>query len=103
MVELELPDKAKLKAFIKISKANKNIDDKFKGIPFDFGFNKPLVNADFLLDIMELIPDATAFYKPCSDNSGMILNSIYLENDNSRGLLLPIRPDEKTPRVKTEV
>jgi hypothetical protein len=104
MVVLKLPTKTKLKAFIKISKANKiNNDSQYTGVIYDFGFNYPQVNASYLLDMMELLPNMTAYCVPCKDKSGVNLNSIYLENHNSRGLLLPVRPDEKIPRAKTEL
>ena len=104
MIELKLPTKAQLKEFIKTTRANKtNNNSQYTGVIYDFGFNYPQVNASYLLDMMELLPNMTAYCVPCQDKSGVTLNSIYLENHNSKGLLLPVRPDEKNPRVKTEL
>lgn len=72
-----LPDIDKLRAYIKIKKAEKS-----KCIIFSFGH--VVVNANFLLDMMEALPGAKAY----SDENSK--HSLYFESEEGVGLLLPV-------------
>jgi len=94
-VELELPDMNKLSAYIKIWKAEHN---KKEACLFDFGEQKPLIQAEYLFDIMTLIPDASAYVK-----DGSAISMIYFENaSGDDGALMPYNP-KGIERKKTEL
>lgn len=92
----ELPDKIKLKSYIKVEKAKNKANGQTNNICYDFGENKPLVNAEYLLQIMELMPNATIYIENC-------YKPIYFESEAGRAVLGPIRPKDGTPREKTEI
>lgn len=80
--ELILPDIKKLKAALKIKKAQ-NPKERFYF--FDFGENYPLVNAAYLINVMEIIKTDICKYKSA-------LSPILLENSNgSIGMICPVR------------
>ena len=93
---LEMPDIVGLKAFIKLKKAKKE-----KPV-FDFGFGLPMVDACFLLSIMEAFPSAKV---KCSTKFEMVTGknfSVLLwENENGdAAALLPLNPkNEKRERT----
>jgi hypothetical protein len=99
-IDIELPDAAKLRAYIKINKADFTKQDAKGNIFYDFGDPLPVVDALFLLNMLELLPDATAAVTPREKSN---LNGIYFEGESGRGMLLPIRPKDGTERKKTEV
>ena len=80
---LNLPDVPTLKTFIKSEKSRLKAENK-KPIPaYDFGDGLPLVDAQFLLDLLELLPDATATGNGERGN-------IYFSSAVGDGLLCPI-------------
>lgn len=86
--ELPLPSVADLKAHIVQEKAEN--PDKYKGkraapVLYDFGDGKPLVNAQYLLDLLQLLPECTATWDE-SPNCIIMFNA--QEGD---GCLCPIR------------
>lgn len=82
-VELELPDISKLSAHMKIWKAE---HDKKETCFFDFGEQLPLVQAEYLHDVMTLLPEARAYVKDRS-----VTSMIYFKNDNEDdGVLLTL-------------
>lgn len=84
---LELPDPAELRAHIKAEKA-KTKGQRGARPPFwDFGDDLPRVNAQYLLDMLEIFPDSVAI---CS-KSRPLLNAIYFESASGAGVLLPVR------------
>lgn len=60
-ITLTLPTLGELKSYIKIKKA-----EKVKPISYRFGENTPSVNAEYLFDIMTLVPDAVATFEKFS-------------------------------------
>lgn len=83
-VILNIPDKKTLKAYIKEEK-QKAKETKCKSVPkYDFGENLPMVNANYLLDMINIFPDGT-FY---ADD----LLTIFVEDhEGNRGKLLGLR------------
>lgn len=82
---LALPDPAELRAYIKNAKAKsgRNAPPPF----YDFGDGLPRVNAQYLLDLLEIFPGAAAI---CSKQSPMN-RAIYFDSTDGCGLLLPVR------------
>lgn len=88
-VELVLPCIADLKAYIKELKAKKS-DIRLTphgAIIYDFGDNLPAVNAAYLLDILQLMPEAVAFV----DTQKPLINAVYFSDGANEGALLPVR------------
>lgn len=100
--KLNLASLAELKAELKIDKANNvGIDTgKKKRTPiYAFGISAdeynskmPVVNLQYLIDIVEAMPSAKATYK--TDRNG---NSIvyFVDDDGNRAVLLPLRYDKE--------
>lgn len=86
--ELELPEVQYLKAYIKENKAlNKTINTyKGKYVKYDFGDGKPAVNAEYLLTIMEILPNAKAYM-----TNGVESVIKFTTDTESTGLLVPVR------------
>lgn len=86
---LELPSIAELKAYIKEEKARKKaIKDKSAPL-YDFGAELPAVNAQYLLDMLEVLPGCTA--RATAERPK--LRGIYFESVHGCGVLLPVRKE----------
>lgn len=84
---LELPSIAELKAHVKEEKARKKaIKDKSAPV-YDFGAELPAVNAQYLLDMLEVLPGCTA--RATAERPK--LRGIYFESVHGCGVLLPVR------------
>lgn len=82
---IELPSPSALKAHIKIEKVNRKAITKEKGIiGWDFGHGLPLVDAELLLNILELLPNCTATGRKEHD-------PLYFESDAGDAILMPRR------------
>lgn len=93
---LELPELGALKTYIKLEKF-KNKVAKTKDIIYcDFGPGLPFVNAEFLIDLLEILPGCKAYTAKNNFN-------IYFESDDGRGMLCSVRPGENVERKKTEL
>ena len=81
-VELTIPTPGELKI-------NKRKLGDWRGARsvYDFGDDLPRVNADYLKNIMDCLPGATAVCDRSKINSGMI----YFTSDNGDAILLPVR------------
>lgn len=84
---LNLPSVADVK--LHIVKAKADHPDLYTGkhawpIEYDFGPDLPLVNALYLLDLLQLLPDCTAKYDG-------LLNPLYFSSQAGDGVLLPVR------------
>lgn len=80
---LNLPDVPTLKTYIKTEKSRLKTNNQ-KTVPvYDFGDGLPLVNAQMLLDLLELLPDATATANGERGN-------IYFSSAVGDGILCPI-------------
>ena len=87
--ELELPSLGELKSYVKLQKlenSSRSKSDRTKGITYDFGENKPKLNAEYLLDMLTAFPDAKAYY-----NSQNIYSAVYFNSETGEGILMPIR------------
>ena len=95
---LSLPTASQVRSHIKICKAEKDFFCGRKGhIVWDFGPGLPLVNAQYLLDMLELLPDACAM---CHTQNTEI-SPIYFTCAAGDGVLLPARPPENYTRENT--
>lgn len=57
-ITLELPSVNELRSYYKLKKA-----EKVKEVSYDFGENLPMVNAEMLIDVMTLVPNAVATWE----------------------------------------
>ena len=84
-----LPNINDLKNYIKIEKAKQKATKNKDGILFKLITNNQniiFVNAEYLRNVLKCLPGAVA-----RAHANRPLNCIYFENDNGRGLLMPIR------------
>ena len=86
---LSLPTIPELKAHIKIGKVTNKFNNRGDRVEYDFGEGLPLVNAEYLLDMLELLPGCTATAAKYSPHLG----AIYFEAEGGDGILLPVRRD----------
>lgn len=84
---LELPDPAALRAYIKTEKARHKGQRNAPPPSWDFGDDLPRVNAQYLLDMLEIFPESVAI---CS-KSRPLLSAIYFQASDGDGILLPAR------------
>ena len=100
--KLNLASLAELKAELKIDKANNvGIDTgKKKKTPIyafcisadEYNSTMPVVNLQYLIDIVEAMPSAKAFYKTNRYGSPSVY---FVDDDGNNAVLLPLRYDEK--------
>lgn len=93
---LELPELGALKTYIKLEKFKNKVAKTKDIIYYDFGPGLPLANAEFLIDLLEILPGCKVYTAKNNFN-------IYLENDDGRGMLCSVRPGENVERKKTEL
>jgi hypothetical protein len=89
---LELPELAELKSWIKAKKASHKASgakEKLR-LEYCFGESLPTVNAEYLADMLEALPGATAISFPMSRK----IISIRFTAENGHGLLMPVRSDK---------
>ena len=87
---LELPSLGELKSYIKLQKLENSSrckSDRIKEILYDFGENKPKLNAEYLLDMLTAFPDAKADY----DSRRAQISPVYFNSEKGEGILMPIR------------
>lgn len=84
--QLDLPDRATLKAYIKTEKAARKAAKDNSGILWDFGENLPALDASFLLDMLEIFPDATATASSMRPECG----NVYFTSEAGEGIICPI-------------
>lgn len=82
---IEVPTVAYLKAYIKIEKvkSNKKKGDK---VLYDFGDDLPVVDANFLLDILECLPEPLCYVRREHGTK----SNIYFLSESGDGVLLPV-------------
>ena len=80
--QLDLPSVGELKAHIKMEKAK---PDRDRVICWDFGDVK--VNASYLIDMLEILPDCVAY----AGESKVSISGIYFESAAGDGILLPCK------------
>ena len=87
---IDTPDINKLQAYIKIQKAN-----KVKFITYSFGEQFTTVDANFLLDMLTIIPDAQIRF------TGKYNGLILVSDNGDAGLLMPVKAPA-TPKTKLD-
>lgn len=88
---LTLPDTGTLKTYIKTQKAEKKAAKDSTPPIWDFGDDFPAVNALYLLDFLEIFPDAIA----TASKDRPTLSAIYFKSADGDGVLLPVRKAAK--------
>lgn len=61
-------------------------------ITIDLGENFPVVNARYLKDAMEMLPDGKVY---CQDNARRMFSPVYVKSPDGIALILPIRRESK--------
>lgn len=96
--EIPLPDVNELKSHISIQRAkigkppkNKYLTDVKKTIFWDFGDDLPVVNAQYLLDLMTVLPNANVILF----NPAQPLGPLYAHDEHGESILLPCRKAAK--------
>lgn len=86
--ELELPTIQYLKAYIKENKALNKTTNSYTGkyVKYDFGDGKPAVNAEYLLTVIEILPNAKAYM-----TNGVEAVIKFVTDTETTGLLVPVR------------
>lgn len=85
---LPVPSLAKIKAHIKNYRAElKAAGKKSNFVPLDLGAELPLMNAEILADILEIVPDATFTASRRNPQRA----AVYFEGASGRGCVLPVR------------
>lgn len=105
--ELELPRAADIRKDVKIAK-NSNISfDKYRvertgrntRVYYYFGYNKPMVNTEYLLTIIDALPDCKVYYNPVIGKKSF-LYFVAGEND---GILLPVKKEQEFENAPEEL
>lgn len=104
--KLNLVSLAELKAELKIDKANNvGIDTgKKKKTPIyafgvsadEYNSTMPVVNLQYLIDIVEAMPSAKAFYKTDRNGNSTVY---FVDDEGNRAVLLPLRYDKEYKNI----
>lgn len=89
---LELPTVAELKAHIKTQKAENKANGVKGPAKYDFGLGRPLVNAEYLLDMLELLPGCEAV---CGQDKPELQGIYFSAEGQGEGILFPIHKSRK--------
>ena len=101
-VALDLPTAKEIKDTVKLLKSGscRGVLDygrfhavkvgKRINVNYDFGYGLPMVNAEYLLDMLEVFPDCKAFCAP-----GNAIRPVYFVSGDNDGLILPVRKTEE--------
>lgn len=89
---IPLPSAKEIRAHIAVEKARRGLK-RGQDAVWDFGPGKPAVNASYLLDLVNVFPDATEIF--CQQNA---LSPLYVRCERGDAVLLPI----KTARAVAE-
>lgn len=98
---LDLPAAAALKAYIKTQKELHKGERGYK-IYFDFGEKLPVVDAAYLLDILEILPGAAATVKAVPNGFTNRNRLYFYDNTGNAAVLCPCNPAAGT-RKRTEI
>ena len=94
-IELPIPERGKLAAYIKAEKArlkaNRIKKISFKDIKYNFGAGLPMVSAEFLLDAIDGIPDGKLYATTNIHGEITMTTPLVMLGDNGRTVLMPIR------------
>lgn len=86
---LEIPDRKQLERYIKVAKAEQmSIKKEFrKAVRYNFGYGLPVVNAEYLADIMDIFPDGKFYANGSSSN-------VYIKGSDGDGMICRMRKTE---------
>lgn len=90
--KISAPDRAELKKHICVSKAKRRPNKSHNRISYQLtdGY---WVDAEYLLTVIELIPDAVFRTREASLKTRWNLQPIYFSGENGEGVLVPLRPE----------
>ena len=108
--ELTIPAAATIRKDIKIAKNNNVSFGKYHAeregrnirVLYDFGYNKPLINTEYLLMILDALPDCKAFYDPRRGYK----SPVYIVSGENDGIVMPVKKEqeyEEKPEEEKEV
>lgn len=84
---LTLPDLGELRAYIKTEKARLKAKKDKSAPVYDFGEGLPAVNAEYLLNALELLPGCTA----TASKERPEIRTIYFKSEAGEGVICPVR------------
>lgn len=90
-----LPSAKEIKAFIAIERSKAG-GKRGADVIWDFGEGKPAVNAEYLLDLVQVFPDATEIFHGVGTK---LLSTLYARCDAGEAVLLPIRTKGKVAEM----
>lgn len=97
--ELTIPAASIIRKDVKIAKNNNVSFDKYHAerigrnirVLYDCGYNKPLVNTEYLLMILDALPDCKVFYDPERGYK----SPLYIVSGENDGILLPVKKEQE--------
>ena len=103
--ELTIPAAATIRKDIKIAKNGVSFDKyhiekcgRNIKILYDCGYNKPLVNTEYLLMILDALPDCKVFYDPERGYK----SPLYVVSGENDGILLPVKKEQEFEEAPEE-
>lgn len=97
--ELTIPAASIIRKDVKIAKNNNVSFGKYHAertgrnirVLYDCGYNKPLVNTEYLLMILDALPDCKVFYDPGRGYK----SPLYIVSGENDGILLPVKKEQE--------
>jgi hypothetical protein len=103
--ELTIPAAATIRKDVKIAKNGVSFDKyhiercgRNIKVLYDFGYNKPLVNTEYLLMILDALPDCKVFYDPERGYK----SPLYIVSGENDGILLPVKKEQEFEEAPEE-
>ena len=94
-IELPIPERGKLAAYIKAEKARLKANGikkiNFRNIRYNFGAGLPAVSAEFLLDAIDGIPNGKLYVTTNSYGEVTMVTPLLMLGDNGRTVFMPIK------------
>lgn len=94
---VKLPDLAAIKLYLKSENLRRGKKDK-SPIVFDFGAELPCIKVEFLIDAMEILPNAKAYY---AGHGNLCL--LLADDSGSVVYIMGIEPNKDKERMRTEI
>ena len=89
--KISAPDRTELKTHISVSKAKRRANKTHERITYQIT-DRCLLDAEYLLAIIELIPDAVFRTREPNQDARWNLQPVYFSGENGEGVLVPLRP-----------
>lgn len=97
--ELTIPAAATIRKDVKIAKNNNVSFGKYHAerqgrnirVLYDFGYDKPLVNTEYLLMILDALPNCKAFYNPRRGYN----SPVYIVSGENDGIVMPVKKEQE--------